>query len=394
MNDGQDQILDAGWMVDGTGAPVRRSVRLTLRGRWIARIDTIASENRPAGGNWQYPSDTLMPGLIDAHLHLCMSPTNDPEARQRQLSEPYDTAEEGMRRRIRRMTAHGIVAARDAGDAAGCGLRFRRECLPDENNAFCLHAAGAGWHARGRYGRFVGRPPADGLSLADAVTRETTLGDHLKIINSGINSLAVFGRQTPPQFSRADLAAAVAAAGRRGVRAMVHANGRQAVGDAVASGAHSIEHGYFMGTDIIGLLADAQIHWVPTVVPMAVHASRALGAEKDIAARSVDHQLAQIATAHRAGARLVVGTDAGGVGVSHGAAILEEIALFLQAGVPLSAVIRAATGAAAELMGLTGLGVLAPGKRACLVVVPGPPEALPGSLKHIKLLLIDGKPVL
>lgn len=380
-------------MVDGTGRGIRRSVRLGIRGRHIVRIDEAAAPGTgmPASGRrWRFPGDTVLPGLFDGHLHLAMSAATDAETRRRQLDADDDAAVGGMVRRVNRMLRHGIVAARDAGDTKGHAIGFCRNGMPGIAGPFNLRAAGRGWHAAGRYGRFVGRAPEDGCALADAVRRDNDRGDHLKIINSGLNSLTDFGRQTPPQFTRAVLRDAIAEERRHGRPTMVHANGAAAVMDAVAAGARSIEHGYFMGSAAIQRMADAEVFWVPTVVPMAVHAQSAGAEERDIARRTVDHQLVQVHAAWRAGVRLVVGTDAGGIGVDHGRAVVEEMALFLAAGLPLAAVVRAASGDAARLLGIPDQGELVPGTRACLVVAPGPPEALPHSLARIRLLMIDG----
>lgn len=70
---------------------------------------------------------------------------------------------------------------------------------------------GRAWHAAGRYGRLIGRPPAGGLGKA--VVRCGDRADHVKIVNSGLNSLKCFGKQTAPQFRASEMKAAVAAAG-------------------------------------------------------------------------------------------------------------------------------------------------------------------------------------
>jgi len=110
------------------------------------------------------------------------------------------------------------------------------------------------------------------LLLARSIAAGQKQADHVKIVNSGLNSLLNFGKETSPQFPLGDLKKAVLCAHKKGHKVMIHANGRNPVRDAIDSGCDSIEHGFFMGTENLRRLADEQITWVPTAFTMEAYA--------------------------------------------------------------------------------------------------------------------------
>jgi imidazolonepropionase-like amidohydrolase len=333
---------------------------------------------------------TVLPALVDAHVHLTMSGSADPERRRRQLELGYETAAAVIGRHLQRHLAFGVTAVRDGGDHRGHTLAYKHR---QEEGPVLLAAAGKAWHAAGRYGRLIGRPPRGPGGLGAAIDRCGGAGDHVKIVNSGLNSLKTFGRETAPQFTAAEMRAAVAAAHRWGLPVMVHANGRRPVGEAVAAGCTSIEHGFFMGRANLEKMAARGTVWVPTAVTMAAYARQltrraqgegfggvASGAVRDVVRRNRDHQLAQLRLAYELGVRVAVGTDAGSLGVDHGRSVAEEMGLLARAGFPIAAVVRAATWNGAHLLGLADRGRLQPGLRADFIAVAGPPERLMAGL--------------
>jgi imidazolonepropionase-like amidohydrolase len=369
--------LLAGWLVDGSGGPVRRRVLLSIQGGMIGALAFEVDAQRPANNFLELSECTIVPGLVDCHVHLAMSGDRTPRVREQQGRMPFDEARGVIAGHLMEHAAHGVMAVRDGGDHAAHVLAFRERLLPDERFPVALRCAGRAWHARGRYGRFLGRPPAPGETLADSVQRCEDAVDVLKVIQSGVNSLTEFGRPTPSQFPFPELRAAVAMAADRGLKTMVHANGVVPVQEALEAGCHSVEHGYFMGRANLERLARQQIAWVPTVVPMAAY-GREPGLtpqQADVARRTVDHQMEQLRMARALGVMVALGTDSGSLGVGHGRAVAEELELFIDAGYPLEAAVQCATAHAARLLGLDGeLGRLVPGMPASFVVIEGPPK--------------------
>jgi imidazolonepropionase-like amidohydrolase len=282
----------------------------------------------------------------------------------------------------------GVGAVRDGGDKSGRVLIVRdRQKTPLHLSATCW-----AWHAPGRYGAMIGQAPAPGIPLPQAVVGACRGVDHIKLLQSGINSLNHFGRPTAPQFPRDELVAVKQFAAARGLPVMVHANGQEAVESALDAGCDSIEHGYFMGPDNLQRMADQQVFWVPTLAPMDALArpGRLTPGQAGVARRTLEHQLEQVAVALKRGVRIALGTDAGSLGVDHGISVRRGVALFLEAGMSLSQAVYCATSNAATLLGLPDRGALHPGFSADMVVVQGSPDQLPESLASIQGLCLRG----
>jgi imidazolonepropionase-like amidohydrolase len=228
--------------------------------------------------------------------------------------------------------------------------------------------------------------------LADAILADKKKIDHVKVFNSGINSLKQFGLETPPQFQLNEMVTAVRAADRCGLPVMVHANGHLPVKIALDSGCHSVEHGFFMGRRNLEKMTERDVTWVPTACTMKAYSEHLSpgSPESEISLKTLDHQLEQIAEAHRLKASMALGTDAGSVGVHHGRASLEELKLFSAAGLSIQETVRCATFNGAKLLGLDKMGLLASGMEATLIAVKGEPNKLPESLNEIEMILIKG----
>jgi imidazolonepropionase-like amidohydrolase len=369
----------AGWLVDGSGGPRRHRVLLRIAKGVFTSLDPGVGADLPTTGLLDLSHCTIIPGLVDAHVHLCMSGSADPRVRQQQVRKSLEQARTLIATHLADHVAHGIMAVRDGGDYAAHALRFKESRLPDARWPLEVRCCGQAWHALGRYGRFIGAAPASGERLDEAVRRGEARVDQLKVIHSGVNSLVEFGRPTAPQFPFIELRAAVAEAAVRGLKTMIHANGLLPVQEALDAGCHSVEHGYFMGRKNLEKLAQYQVAWVPTVVPMASYARDMVLSheEVDVAHRTVEHQLEQLRTAKALGVNVVLGTDSGALGVEHGKAVTQELRLLADAGYSVEEALQCATSRAAALLGIRDrLGLVAPGRPASFVVVEGPPTEL------------------
>ena len=134
--------------------------------------------------------------------------------------------------------------------------------------------------------------------------------------------------------------------------------------------------------------------WVPTAFTMKAYSERLEPdtPETFVARKTYDHQLGQIGAAFKAGVALATGTDAGSLGVHHGAALREEIFVLMEAGLPLEKAIRSATFEGARLLGFEReMGSLVKGMSATFAVVPGSPERLPFSLKGPVVTYVFGE---
>ncbi len=380
----------AGWLVDGTGAPAIKDALLQIKGgRIIAVSSSPAPEDSPARV-LDFSSCTVIPGLVDSHVHMVMSGTTDMAVRERQLFVSYQDALPVMKGHCRDHIAHGVVAVRDGGDWGGHALAFARS---GQANPLIVKSAGKAWRAAGRYGKLVGRAPHGNQTLAQGINTNKENPDFIKIVGSGLNSLLSFGKQTPPQFTRQELTEAVQAARSQGLDVMVHANGEEPVRVALEAGCTSIEHGFFMGDDNLRRMADRQIVWAPTAVTMESYAAslpsddpKAAGALKNL-----DHQLGQMARARQFGVPMACGSDAGSTGVNHGEALMREMALFIRAGYGMEEAVQAASATGAKMLGLTHMGVLQAEKDATWVAVEGPPDQFSNIITKPVCVMITGR---
>ncbi|MBW1828343.1 MAG: amidohydrolase family protein [Deltaproteobacteria bacterium] len=379
----------AGWLIDGTGGHIRENVLLNVQNGQIASIKERQDYDPNVPDIEDLSHCTILPGLIDSHVHVFMSGTSNPEIRKHQLNAPFRDMKKVISKHLFQQLSHGIVAVRDGGDYAGHALRYKKECLSSENLPIFLMSADKAWRAPGRYGKLIGRPPEDGISLSQSIAEVNEGSDHIKIVNSGLNSLTTFGKETLPQFSADQLKEAVRTADDLGLRIMVHANGDLPVKHAIEAGCHSIEHGFFMGKDNLMKLADRGIIWVPTAFTMKAYCDSLDidSKEKDVSRKNLDHQLDQIAMAMKYGVSIAAGTDCGSLGVHHGSALREELGLLMQAGMSLEMAVQCATLNGAKALGLENyFGKVSPGMPATFIAVDSDPPSLFDALhKPVKI---------
>ena len=389
------RLLMAGWLIDGTGRKAQQRMCIGIRNGWIDFIrscDPIPIHEGEPREIMDWSEATLLPAWIDSHVHLAMSGTTNLDERQAQLADEDPKRIHRIERHLKAHRRWGIVAVRDGGDRHQSVLRYCRD-LTAQGIHPLVHVAtpGAAWHAQGRYGQLIGRSPAAGKTLAEAIESDWNDSpykpDHLKIVQSGLNSLTRFAHQTAPQFSRSELRETVSLARRLGLPVMTHANGEVPVSIAADAGCTSIEHGFFMGREALKVLAEREVVWVPTVGTMKAYAESlpSDSPQISIAQKTLDHQLNQLYDAKRFGVRIAMGTDSGSMGVHHGRSFLEEFRLFLESGHAVHEASAAASRIGAELLGLGHLGTIEVGKAAVFLRIPGPPETVAAQLDHVAL---------
>lgn len=423
-------VVLAGWLIDGSGGPIHEDVRVFVTDGRIQSLHTRTGPAPISKPDRRRPPDpdsmttarivdhcdcTILPVLVDSHVHLFMSGTSDLEFRKRQLRLAYAKSRALIQRHLSEHLSHGVLAVRDGGDQGAYALRYKSE-QPRKPSMPRIFSPGRAWRAQGRYGALIGSPPPMGHSLAQAIANGVepirfppfcngssrsgehlaARPDHVKIVNSGLNSMVCFGEETSPQFDLKSLRDAAIVCGKHDLKIMVHANGRTPVKMALQAGCDSIEHGFFMGKENLEHMAEKGTTWVPTACTMQAYARRL--SENDprysIARRNLDHQLEQIALARDLGVTVAVGTDAGSFGVLHGRSVKMEIALLMKAGFPLEAAIRSATFHPSHLLGLTKeLGLLQSGKPATFLAVKANPKELPAGLDRLQAIYVEGRAI-
>lgn len=391
----EKRTLLAGWLIDGTGAPAAKNVRLTIEAGRIVSIDPAVSTSINAEAVWlDLSGHTLFPPLYDCHTHLTLSGIFDSVCRNTYGSFDNKGLSGLITEHIKDYLRHGVISVRDGGDRDGLILRFRTDCTGLKEIPFELFTPGTAWHREGRYGKFIGMALPEGKDPVPDMESWASKGiDHIKVIQSGMNSLSMFGAQTAPQFGEEDLSRIYALCKSRGIGLMVHANGEKPVGIAVKAGCDSIEHGFFMGDENLQKMADAHITWVPTAVAMKAYAehSPAGSVESRVARKTLDHQLEQLLSAKRFGVPVALGTDAGSPGVHHGKAVGEELGLLVSAGYSIEEAVRCATANAAALLKSNLTGRIRAGDPATFIAVKGNPSRIPERPLAIDTMMVFGR---
>jgi imidazolonepropionase-like amidohydrolase len=393
MKNHSDIQIRAGWMIDGSGAAIIKNPIINIANNKIASIGGEESLSPHTDNQIDYSGCTIIPGLIDSHVHLAVSGSINKSDRKSQLDLPYEVIKRRIEGHIRDHFKHGILAVRDGGDRGRNVLRFKSDSHSMDLPVY-IATAGNAWHGSGRYGSFLGRSPEMGMEPADSILNEYVDGiDHIKIINSGLISLSNYGKETSPHFTTDELKKIVDVAQSLGLTVMVHANGNKPVESAIEAGCNSIEHGFFMGDDNLKRMADKRIVWIPTVNTMeAIKEMYPSGSrEYEIASKNLDHQISQVEKAIGYGVSIAVGTDSGSPGVIHGYSIIREMKLLMSGGLSVEKIIEAGSHTGSRLFKNVSVQVLLKkNEPATFLVVNGTPQHLPEALDSLEAIWISG----
>ncbi len=394
------RYITAGWLIDGANSPILKDILLTVINGTILNISPFNRNDIPDPSLVTNLSHcTIMPPMVDCHVHLALSASTNAEIRKHQLSASYKERKPWITAHIHSLFSHGVLAVRDGGDTFSHVLQYKKESKGNNiKNSFpTLKVTGRAYYRKGRYGSFLGKAVAKEDTLTTVGTEDIESADHIKLINSGLNSTTNFGQETAAQFSVEEIKELVLRVQNRKKKVMIHANGNGPVRAAVEAGCHSIEHGFFMGSENLRHMAEKQIFWVPTVITMKALAAACksghLQGNRDVIRRTLDSQLEQIAKARKYGVKMALGTDSGSAGIIHGESIAEELKLVMEAGYPLTEAIQCATSNGAKLLAVNGFGHIAKGQAAHFIAVRSSPETLPEKLSAIEALYISGRAV-
>ncbi len=372
MPEGAIVIRDAA-VFETDGARLRRGLSVRIEDGKIAAIGKNVSSDGAhtldAGGC------TLLPGLMDAHVHLTFRA--DP-------NEPMLMTESGATYALRaaasaRATLNaGFTTVRDlaAPHAVNCDIARAIEAGLIEGPR--VIAAGRNITMTGGHGWMMGRE-ADGADDVRKGVRE-----QLKAGARVIKFMASGGVMTPgvdprsPQLGPEELAAGIEEAHKAGVKTASHAQSAQGIRNAVLAGIDSIEHGIYLEDDVIeemkrrGTFFSATLAAPANIIKLGLAAGVAPYAVKKSEMVSEAHH-DSFRRAVKAGVRLVMGTDAGTPGNRHGENA-QELQMMVEGGLSPAQAIVAATATAAELFGIADeTGQITPGLAADLLLVDGDP---------------------
>ncbi|HEY8549571.1 MAG TPA: amidohydrolase family protein [Vicinamibacterales bacterium] len=401
-------LIHAGRLIDGRSDTVRTSVTVTVDGTRITAItDGYA---KPADGDTviDLRSATLMPGLMDMHVHVSSQQSGAAGYAERFYLNPADLALRATTY-VNRTLMAGFTTVRDCGAGHKLNLALRDAIAKGWVVGPRIIAAGSvattGGHGDATNGlatelqeALTPRLPgtANGPDQMRAAVRQRYKdgADFIKIAaTGGVLSLAKSGQA--PLFTEEELKALVETAKDYGMTVAAHAHGTEGMLRAVRAGVHSIEHGTYMTDEVMAAMKERGTYYVPTISAGRFVAEKAKidGYFPEIVrpkAASIGPQIQDtFARAWKAGVKIAFGTDQGVA--PHGDNGYEFVYM-VEAGMPPMAAIKSATLEAARLLGREeDLGTVETGKIADLVAVPGDPIADISQMTRVNFVMKEGK---
>lgn len=398
--------IKAARMFDGTSDTLVRNAVVVVDGNRI----------RSAGSGLAVPADaqvidlgdvTLLPGFIDAHVHLTEEGQDNWYLGyfQNLMRQPAEQALLATTFARKTLDA-GFTTVRNvgAGDFVDVSLRnaINNGWVAGPRMLVAVHAIGS----TGGHGDSDPIPPSrnvpqlgpiDGVCNGPAECRAAVRyqikygADVIKFMPSG-GVLSLSDPVDAPELSQDEMNAIVEEAHHWGRKAAAHCHGDAAGRMAVQAGADSIEHGSFLKPDTLAMMRDKGVYLVPTLMasdwigkrldkfPAAIAAkARAAGAARSEMFRN----------ALKANVKIAFGTDSA---VSPHGLNAHEFSLMTGLGMPAASALRSATMGSATLLGVDDrLGSIAAGKTADLIAVPGNPLEDIAVTEHVSFVMKDGQ---
>lgn len=385
---GQVLTGPSGQRVPGGAVLVRDGTIVAVAGR--AEVEAQAS---PDATSWSFTDATVLPGLVNCHVHLAFDAGADPVAAVQSADD--ETLLQAMAGRARQLLDAGVTTARDLGDRGGLAMRLRDAIADGMLPGPRILAAGTPLTVPGGHCWYLGGEAEGEQAIREVVQRNVDSGaDLIKVMVSGGQTTAGGAAMWESQFSTDDVRVAVDEAHRAGRRVAAHAHGTESIAAAVEAGVDTVEHCTFLAEggvfrpreELAARMARAGTFVCPTTSRDWQRLAEFIGPER---AEQLQGRLRWL---DDRGVRLVFGTDAGLPG-----SVFDDVAgslgLYRHLGFPAGRVIEMATVDAAAALGLASrVGRLSAGFSADLVVVGGDPLTDLDALRDVRLVVARGRP--
>ena len=375
-------VLHAARLLDIKAGKLIKPGEVLIQGDRIVEVGSTVKH--PAGTEVLDLGDrTLMPGLIDAHIHLFLHPgAEDLQTVQESVPERTITATLAARDDL----MAGFTAERDMGtEGAGSADSAVRNAINEGRiSGPRLRISGNAINILGGHEDAIGYNPAQHvLANADYANNADELvavirqqfkegADFIKIYETGADSIRDGKLSTPYQYTEAQLEAAVKEAARLSKHVAVHATGEPGTLYAAQAGVVSIDHGDQLSEETMRVMKDRQIFAVPTFTIFEYFAEHAATPERSAHEHQIlDLKVEEFKKQIAAGIPIAVGSDVGPF--PHGTQA-RELVLMVKYGMSPLAVLQADLLSGAKLLGWEGqIGALEPGYLADVIAITGDP---------------------
>lgn len=401
----QTYAVQAGRLIVDAAQTARGPSTVIVENGRISRIEP--GFTAPAGAIVvDQRSRTVLPGLIDAHVHLTGDP-GTPFWREAVDSNEL-AAVTGVKNAL--LTARaGFTTVRDLGAPGHSSFALRDAIRDGIVPGPRIVASGGALSIVGGHGDVSGFRPEVNAALdpggtctgadqcAQRVREWAKRGaDVIKITSTG-GVLSQQGRGLEGHFHPEEIRAITSTAHRLGLKVAAHAHGARGIEDAARAGVDSIDHGTFADGPALQAMKAGGAWFVPTLMAFTGLRDRV---GKNIYTPVVEAKARQalgewgraLTAARRSGVKIAFGTDSGVF--EHGRNAEEAELMVRLGGMSPREVLVSATTGAAELLGIAGeVGTLDPGKSADLIAVDGDPAADAKALTRVGYVMARGKPV-
>jgi imidazolonepropionase-like amidohydrolase len=393
--------IEADRLIDGCGGPAAEPARVVIQAERITDAGAAARVKVPENARRiSLAGRTLLPGLIDAHVHLKGWRSSNPDDI---LITPHPLAALRAAADCRKLLHAGFTTVRDCG---GClGPHLRDAIASGEIPGPRILTAYRGLSQTGRVKKVTWaldttplRQEVDGIDDCRRVVREH-IGLGADLIKVSITGRVYAPQSDPGQtaYTVEEIQAIVDEAHRMGRRVAAHAQATQGIKNGILAGVDSIEHGIYLDEEACGWMGERNTALVPTLAYFYRIATigEGLGSPAYAVRKAkevVEAHMKSFALAMRTGITIGMGTDFEGSPLFPHGENGTELELMVQGGMAERDVIVAATATNAVILGIEQkLGTLVPGKLADLIAVTGNPLKDIGVLRRVELVMQGGR---